>query len=767
MSRSFLKPEEIEEGKRRLRPPGFPIDGRLTRAPEFEAGDFSRWLLQGLMEKWRRDPDFLESLPILVGSASRDELCPRSDLDVLFAGSEEAGARFVRSCLEKGLRLRSRFPESLDDWTLGVDVPDILALREGRALTPRGEALLREQQRQIELRARKERRSWLKTLRKERRAREERFDSIANVLEPNLKYGPGGLRDLDQGRQVLRLFPERFQNGEAERAALVFSYYAKLWTLIRQRLHLEGQTDLLTGSAQFDLARWFGMEHKHLMREIQRGLSRVHFYSEWIFARAGASTALLAKVEKVSLETPEKVVKALEDDPGILMQHRVRQSLSAVFPKSWIATFPKERGALLEKVLRPGASDEFVRAVFQSRLIDRLQPEFKPLVGHVQHDQYHRYTADVHLQQACREFQKALKTPSRLGPLAKEVRETTPVDRKILGFSMLFHDLMKGRDGDHSKEGRLLVRKEFQRFGWSESLTEEVGWLVENHLILSRAAFRRNPLAPATWTDLREKGATGNRLRRLAIFTALDILATNPEAWTTWKARLLVDLLKAIRSPSAQAYFVFEKELRKKKLKLSASDLDGYLISRLPPSKLAADLALVSRSKGNLPPELLKLRNGDLWIRVHRREDQIGFFAEAVQGLYSLGLSVRHASVRTLPELGIYDWFQVSARRTPAQLRAMLKNGLVGSRDLPDVKFDSITLVSQDDTEWIFSFKGMDKPGCLAVAAKALVMEGLSLSSARVHTWGRQIDDVFGVKPSGNADEILRCLRDRVGDPNE
>ncbi|MBX3041989.1 MAG: protein-PII uridylyltransferase, partial [Bdellovibrionaceae bacterium] len=287
------------------------------------------------------------------------------------------------------------------------------------------------------------------------------------------------------------------------------------------------------------------------------------------------------------------------------------------------------------------------------------------------------------------------------------------------------------------------------------------------HLILSQAAFRKNPLSPATWTELQKNGAEGVRLRRLAVFTALDILATNPEAWTTWKARLLADLLKAIRSPSAQAYFLFEKELRKKKLKFSAADLDGYLIARLPAGKLVADLALVAKAKEDLPPELLKLRNGDLWIRVHRKEDQIGFFAEAVQGLYSLGLGVRHASVQTLPGLGIYDWFQVSARRTPAQLRALLKHGLTSSRDLPDVRFDSITLVSQDEAEWIFSFKGLDKPGCLAVAAKALASEGLSLSSARVHTWGRQIDDVFGVRPSGNPEQILARLRERIGNPHE
>lgn len=738
------------------------LDGRLERASEFQSRAFSQKIFELLRWKWEKSASFRTSGPILIGSAARDELCPRSDLDLIFVGSESAGADFVRDCQEQGLRLRSRFPADLSDWTLGVDEPDLLALLDGRALFPEHESLLEKQKLQILDRSKKERKAWLQVLRKERQKREERFNSIANVLEPNLKYGPGGLRDLDQARQVLKLFPDRFPQGEADRATQVFAYYSQLWLLLRQKLHIDGQGDLFTGTAQFDLSRWFQIPHRDLMREVQRGLSRVHFYSNWIFAKAESPPAKLRGIAATSLDSPRDVLLALEKEPGILMQHRVRQVLSDLFPKSWIQKNPTERGNLLERVLRPGSADAFIQAVFQSRLIDRLAPEIKALVGLVQHDQYHRYTADVHLMQACREFQKTLKSPGRVQSLSGEVKELSPQDRKILGLAMLYHDLMKGREGDHSDEGTRLVRRDFQAFGWSETLSEEVGWLVQNHLLLSTAAFRKNPMSPETWAELQAAGAVGARLRRLAVFTAIDIFATNPEAWTPWKGRLLSDLLKALRSPTATSYLKLDQELKKRKLDHLTPLLDSYLISQVPAAKLALDLE--SRSNAGPSIDVFSVRGQDLWIRWFHPQDQVGFFAEAVRRLYGLGLSVKHASVHTLPDLGIYNWFQVSSRKTPAQIRQMLKLSADKTilKPLPEVQFDSVSFVSETDSEWMVSFKGKDQPGCLAVAAQAIADEGLSLKSARVHTWGRQVDDVFGIVPQGDAKELLSALQKRL-----
>lgn len=760
MSRTFLSREDLDVLRAGFAPPPFVLDGRIHRRDEWPAPRLSAALLENLKSRWFRDPDFEKAGPVLIGSGARGELCPRSDLDLLFVGDEAAAGAFIRRQQEAGHRLRSRVPEDPRDWSAGVETPDRLALLEAVALTPEAETALSAQKDALRARAQRERKSWLKELLQERAEREERYDSIANVLEPNLKYGPGGLRDLDQARQVLALFPERFAS--ADHARELLESYAGFWLTVRQKLHLEGQGDLLSGPAQFDLAQWLDMPHRDFMRQIQRGLSRVHFYSTWICERAKAPPAKLKKLE-TPLKKREQALGLLEKDASVLAQQRIREDIDRLFPDSWTLKASKERGRLLERVLRPGAGEDFVAAVFGSRLIDKLCREIKPLIGLVQHDQYHRYTADVHLQQACREWQRVLKKPGRLGVLAREVRSLSAADRRILGWSVLYHDLMKGREGDHSALGRQLVRRELAGFGVPAAIRVEIEWIVEHHLELSQAAFRRNPLSPTTWLRLREIGAEGPRLRRLAVFTAVDILATNPEAWTPWKARLINDLLGAVRSTAAQGYFRFHLEADKKGVGSFVDAIDAFLLTKLPARTVAEDLAAVRKARASLPPKVLAPKGHGLWIRFHEKGDRPGLFAEFVQKLYSLGVGIRHAAVHTLPEAGVYDWFEVTSRRKPAQIRAWLESAqAAGHKPLPRVEFQSVSLVSQDDSEWIFSFKGVDQPGFLATAAAALAEEKVSLRSARVHTWGRQVDDLFAVEPSGDAEDLLARLRARL-----
>lgn len=755
MSRSFLTPEQAAIATEILLPPSPPPDGDSAKAETFASKAFSDWLLDGLLRVWQADPDFEASGAVLVGSGARRELCPRSDLDLLFTGPEEAVRGFVGRCQRAGLRIRARTPAELADWGAGVEAFDQLALFDARALTESSRAMLQDQQTLLRRRIFRDRRAWLRTILSERAERESRHDSIANYLEPNLKYGPGGLRDLDQARQLVRLYADRFEGREAAHALEIFDYYARFWTLLRQKCHLTGHGDVFVSAAQFDLARWFGMEHKSLMQQVQRGLSRVHFYSTWITERARVPKAKARAIDRKKIDTRAAALKALESDPSVLCQERVRRDLDTLFPWRWTERSGKERGTLLARVLRPGASEEFIVAVFGSRLMDRLSPELFPLVGHVQHDQYHRYTADIHLQQACREFQRLLRKPARLGVLAREVRELTAFDRRVLGLSVLYHDLMKGRAGDHSTLGRDLVRKDFRRFGWPKAVADEVAWIVEHHLALSTAAFRKNPHAPSTWSSLRSIGAEGARLRRLAVFTVIDICATNPEAWTPWKGRLLRDLLRVLRAPSTDSYFKLEKALAKENLGELAPAIDPALTIAVPAKWLAEDLA--EARQGALAPRVVKGRDGT-WIRFHEPVDRPGLFAEWARQLYSLGLGIRNATVQTLPGIGAYDLFQVTTKRSPAQLKTWLAAG-VAPKDLPAVQFEKISLVSEDADEWVFSFKGLDQPGCLAAAALALAQDGVSLRSARVHTWGRQVDDLFHVTPHGSATELLARMR--------
>lgn len=763
--KSFLSAEQWEKAKDVLMPPLMTPDGDVRQVFCFSSDNVSAWLGARLEELFKSSPEWEECHPIILGSWARGELSPKSDIDVLFCGDESKVKMFVDRVQEQGLKLRYRMPQNPDDWTENVEAFDILALLKARPWTPEGARKLFEQQKKIWAKKKYYRRILLNAVKEERKNRAKRFDSITNYLEPNIKFGPGGLRDLEQGLQIYELFAEKFTN--PGHALNVLQYYRSYFLSIRQKLHFDGLGDVLSNAVQFDLGQWLGFKnHKEFMRDLERGLSRVHFYSDWIVEVAEASENELKQIERVEFKKIEDLVSALHKNSTVLMQKKVREKLDILLPESKVKSLAKKRGAALETLLNVKAQDEFLVSIFRSRLIDKLVPEIRRLVGYVQHDQYHRFTADSHIMQACREVKRIYKKSSELGPLKFIHKEFTPNDWRILSWSCLYHDLAKGLEsGDHHSDlGVTIVEKDFRSYQMNKGFTEEVKWMVRNHLELSQAAFRKNPKDPKVWQELRKKGVEGARLRRLALFTAIDIRATNPDAWNEWKAKLLKDLVTILESKKAQNYFDFQTLRLQKKLKIpmeTIEELGPVLLESLPMKDLVNDLRNAEMSEDSLKPRVYKTRKGEIWIRFHEKRDRQGLLSDYVGQLYSLGLGIRHASIHTLSQVGVYDWFQVATSKNVQQIAKVLENAKVQAKIIPIVKFDSIQLVSSDDKEWVISFKGPDQSGLLASAARSLSDSGVSIKSARVHTWGRQIDDIFVVKAGHDPQELLRALRVR------
>ncbi len=148
-------------------------------------------------------------------------------------------------------------------------------------------------------------------------------------------------------------------------------------------------------------------------------------------------------------------------------------------------------------------------ALHRTRLLEVLVPDFKKLKGLVQHDHYHRFTADAHLVQSIREVQRAKTSKRIFGVISVLNKDLSAQDWWTLKLTALFHDLAKGRKGDHSTEGAKLVNKYFSEWNYPAGLREDVAWLVENHLLMSTAAFRQNPQSPSTWKRLFARGVEG------------------------------------------------------------------------------------------------------------------------------------------------------------------------------------------------------------------------------------------------------------------
>lgn len=782
-AKSFLTENQIEEALEKiLRAPLRVPTGDETRGGDFQPHEFSTWLQTKLLERLEAHPDWAAAGPVALGSWSRSELTPKSDIDLLFVGDEEAVRRLSTDFAKQGLKLRYRMPADRGDWTKGVEAFDRLALISAIALTPEVSESLAEQKTLIRQRWVEVRKEIARAMISERNSRANRFDSISNYLEPNLKYGPGGLRDLEQALALKLLFPERFQSeagAQHEHPFRVLNYYKKLFLLVRQRLHLsEGSSDLLAAPEQAAVATWLGFQtSKDFMKEIQKGVARVSFYADWAFEQALSSKGRLASVHAAKLSKPQDLFDALIEDPSVLMQYRVRLKADDVFASlDRDASLTKMIGKKLTSILDPSNKEAPMVALIRSRLIDHCVPEFRKIVGHVQHDQYHRFSVDAHILQAIRELSRLKKSPGLAGKLAPQIKSLTPKEWEILSFSCLYHDIAKGREGDHSIEGIEIARQDLLSFGKSESFIREVTWIVERHLALSAAAFRENPTSPKTWAALAEKGVVGSRIALLAAFTFVDIRATNPEAWTPWKERLLSEIVTHLEKPEANTAIAFGEELKKIGLSQDwVEKLDSFLVTMVSPKKLGQDLALYLESEADLVPTVVRTRSGQTWIRFHSREDRDGLFVGYVAALAAAGLGIRHASIHTFPEAGVYDWFEVKTQKTAKQIEKLILLALSRSAAAEDpaaeaqsiasnktstkqklVLFDRVTLVASDADEWVISFRGKDQPGALLQAARALLDEGLAIRWARVHTWGRQIDDVFGVESASDLSVVER-----------
>ena len=735
----------------------------------------SQWIEGRLVEQLAKHPLWVQALPVATGSWARGELCPRSDLDIVFLGQEDVVLSLVQDFLSRQWPLRYRVPLDPEDWTQGVEAQDILAIPYARALVPEAESLLVEQQKRLKAKGISLWKKLLKFMREEQARRNDRFDSVSNYLEPNLKYGPGALRDTQQADYILDLFFAQSLGGEFAHARKILARNRRFYLELRQRLHLLGGLDILSAGEQRELAQQMGFSKPaSLMQKLQRSLAQVSFIHDWVMEFAQASKRRREEVHRVSLGSLNEVFEALKNDPSLLMQGRVRWEVNdSLFSR------PQKRaiGRQLNQVFRPQWGQEFFAALFRSRVLERCLPELARVKGVVQHDHYHRFTVDAHLSQALKEVLRVQAQPKLLGRLAPLVKELEPQDFRILLWTSLYHDLAKGKGGDHSTKGEALVKKDFIDMGLSLRLTVEVAWMVRHHLLLSTAAFRMNSQDPSTWARLHGMGVKGPRLTRLAVFTAIDIRATNPEAWTDWKEQLLADLVSSLRTSYATRFMKFLEVAERHKFKDVHGllpQMDPAVIEALPHSVLLEELRTLSQvQQEDLPVRALRNSKGELWLRFHRCQDRSGLFLGFVRSVFATGAHIQHSSVRTLPDVGVYDWFHVRTAKTPAQLLRTLN---LVSREaesmasmeslrpqLQKIRFDQITLVGQDAKECIISFRGRDQKGLLLAAAQALFDLNLVIRWARVHTWGRQVDDVFAVEKLdlGKLETVLESLRHR------
>src|SRR5690242_14129838 len=422
----------------------------------------------------------------------------------------------------------------------------------------------------------------------ERDARHRRVGDSRYQLEPNVKEGKGGLRDLHtlfwiakyayRIDDVVKLVELGMLSAEESRRFERAQDF--LWT-VRCHLHyLAGRADeRLTFDLQAEIGRRMGytdhagsrgverfMKHYFLVAKDVGDLTRIFCAIleidqkkkrrlSWLRWGAGRRRleGFVLDGERLTIPSEDR---SRANPAGLIRLFRVAQeqdidthpralraaSRSLRLVDAKLRENPEANRLFLEILTSPKDPEKSLRRMNEAGVFGRFIPDFGRVVAQMQYDMYHVYTTDEHTLFAIGILHKlasgALKEDL---PLATQLMETI-VSRRALYLAALLHDIAKGRGGDHSVLGEKIALKLGPRLGLSAEETETVAWLVRWHLLMSNTAFKRDIGDQQTLAGFVERVQSPERLKLLLVLTVADIRAVGPKVWNGWKAALLREL---------------------------------------------------------------------------------------------------------------------------------------------------------------------------------------------------------------------------------
>ena len=763
-----------------------------------------------------------------VGGYGRGELFPRSDLDLLVLGEserqrqhEQALARLFALLWDAGLPVSHavRSPEQCTQ--VAADQTVLTALIESRPLVADAAAC------QALAEAIAPERVWpprafFLAKREELLVRHQRFGDTADNLEPDIKAGPGGLRDLHTlGWMALRTFGMRDLDAlvglghlGADEAAALRRERRELARL-RYGLHLIANRpeERLRFDYQKTLAQRLGFHDdpeslgvEKMMQRFYRSASMVRRISDRLLQRfeeqfdgeaapqpLGAGFSLRrGYLVADSADWPGHDVLnvfALFSTWAAHGQVRGLHSLTARALAEVLSVLPAYAAASAQAreafmgLLRGPRAVETLNRMARLGVLGQWIPAFAKVSGRMQFDLFHVYTVDQHTLMVLRNL--ALFASGRADERFSITHEVWLRLRKpeLMLLAGLFHDIAKGRGGDHSELGAVDARAFCLAHALSEGDTELVAWLVQQHLRMSVTAQKQDISDPEVIRRFASLVGSRERLDYLYLLTCADIAGTSPKLWNTWKDRLLADLYFATRralreglenSPPREDRLREARESTRALLRLQGLDdtvidrqfagMPEECFLRFRPAQLAWQaLALIEVEIGGT---LVKARraapdNDAVEVFVYS-PDRDGLFAAIVTTLDRKGYAIHRARVLDAPHGAIFDTFEVLpadayAESDPDRLAAVLAQVLAGDlsgvrtsrrvvprqlrhfRFAPRVEFKD----SADGGRTRLSLVVPDRPGLLADVAQVLRCQQLRVHDARIATFGERAEDQF------------------------
>ncbi|MCX8101356.1 MAG: [protein-PII] uridylyltransferase [Geminicoccaceae bacterium] len=536
---------------------------------------------------------------IAVGGYGRAELAPFSDIDILFlhpykpAPYVEQMTEFLMHRLwDLGFKVGNALRTVAESIKLAKDDLSVrTALLEARFLWGERalfDELVRAYDREVRIGHGPE---FIEAKLAERDERHRRTGDSRYLLEPNVKEGKGGLRDLQTLLWIGRFLygattPEALVEAGvlSPRALATFRRSRRFLWAVRCHLHwITGRAEeRLTFELQPEIARRMGFRGRGKLRPVERFMKRYYLVAKEVGAltrivcaaledqhvrrtrfrlpRFGFGRRRIGGFEihgaRIDLAEPD----LFERRPVAMLElfHLAQEKELDIHPKALTALGQSLRRVDAALRADPEANRLFLEILTarkdpalalarmnEAGLLGRFVPDFGRIVAQMQHNLYHVYTVDEHTIRAI-----GVLWQIERGELAKELPLATSIMPNLLSRTELYlatfcHDLGKGRGGDHSEIGAEIAERLCRRLGTSEAVTETVRWLVRHHLLMSDTAFKRDLDDPKTVQDFVAVVQSPERLRLLLVLTAADIRAVGPNVWNGWKGQLLRDLYDA------------------------------------------------------------------------------------------------------------------------------------------------------------------------------------------------------------------------------
>ncbi len=663
----------------------------------------------------------------------------------------------------------------------------------------------------------------------EQRKRYLRFDDTAYKLEPNIKESPGGLRDIQTigwvakrhfgARDLHELVTHDFLN-EEEYAALMQGQ--KLLWKIRFALHAltKRREDRLLFDHQKTLALSFGYDDdghnlavEQFMQQYYRTVMELdrlnemllqHFQEAILYADDSATPVAINSrfqstkgfIEVTGNNTFKyypyallEIFLLLQLDPtlkGVRAStiRLIRANLHLI--DDTVRNDLRTKSIFMEILRQPQGITHELRRMNRYGILAAYLPAFEHIVGRMQYDLFHSYTVDEHILFVVRNLRR-FTVPEYYNefPLCSEIIQKI-AKPELLYMAGLYHDIAKGRGGDHSELGEEEAIKLCKSHGLMDYDTRLVAWLVRNHLIMSTTAQRKDISDPEVIQEFADLVGDQTHLEYIYLLTVADIRATNPELWNSWKDSLLKELYHATRKallmsdddlPSHEHIMNSKKKdamnllLQKSILRETVEEIwshfpQEYFIQHTP-EEMVWHIECISRDK-NLPLPLIFVRHdnaqGSIAIFIYG-PDQLHQFSSTTACLEKIGLNVVDARIITTSGQYTLNTYLVLEQNSKTihdnqrlnEIKHALQQALIDSdvddftvhRRMPrqhkhfDVNTEISFSLDKNNQRTIIELTTADRPGLLSRVGKAFRECGVILQKAKIATIGIRIEDVF------------------------